>query len=93
MDVMVATYDVVENDFYFDPKTGFLSAIEAFADNESDPFELLMSDYVEMQSSDSEDKTVRKIPQLFTIRAGDVILGSYRVESIMLSQAEAEPDD
>ena len=102
VDVMVATYDVVENSFYFDPRNGQLSAIESFADSESDPFELLLSNYVALPTVSEDtilgaaaregDRQMHKVPQQLIIRVGETVLGKYRVESITLGEEEANPE-
>ena len=46
-DVLVATYDVTETHFIFDPSTGQLTAIEMFPDTDVDPCEVYFKDYRE----------------------------------------------
>ncbi len=92
MDVVIGTYDVVENGFYFDPSSGYLDAIEVFADSESDPFELLMMEYADSTNGGSEEAPPRKVPRQFIIRTGDAILGKFQVESVTLNKTAAEVD-
>ena len=43
--ILVATRDTVESNFFFDPETGQLAAIEIFPDLDSDPCLLRLKDY------------------------------------------------
>jgi hypothetical protein len=95
-DVLVATYDIVENKFYFNPETGYLDAIEAFPDSESDPFEMSLLSYEDVPaaatSSEKPDglADLKQLPHLMVMRSGENVLGKYQVEEIVLNQAEAE---
>ena len=102
VDVLVATYDVVENNFYFAPDTGYLVAIEAFPDSESDPFEMLFLDYAPTANTTlTSDETTAatignnefvagKLPHQFIVRSGETVLGKYRVEGIAMQTVAAE---
>jgi serine protease Do len=44
-DYLVATHNVVETHFAFDPQTGYLTAVEMFPEMNVDPCEVHLSDY------------------------------------------------
>ena len=84
-DVLVATHDVVENHFFFSPNDGRLLAVESAVDSESDPFEMTLYQYADVQG--------RKLPHRFTIRVGDLLVGDYQIEEFVQNEPEPEIDD
>jgi S1-C subfamily serine protease len=77
-DVLIATYDVVESHFFFDPGTGSLIALETFADEDVDPCEVYFGDYRELEG--------RQVPHALVVRHGDRIFASIKLESLQLSR-------
>ncbi len=84
VDVFVATHDVVENQFYFDPNDGRLLAIESAVDSESDPFEMVLFNYADVNE--------RALPHGFTVRKGDLLLGKYQIDEFVQNEPEPEPE-
>ena len=77
-DVLVATHDVVEARFYFDPQSGLLAFMEMFSDPDLDPCEVYFDDYQESGG--------RKKPGKLTIRFGDSEYGEIQLEDIAVSE-------
>ena len=71
-DVLVATYDVVESKFFFDPDNGRLVAMEMYPDIETDPCELYFTDYQEVDS--------RLLPMTIRIGYGDRAFGVMKID-------------
>ncbi len=76
MDVLVATYDVVETRFYFDPKTGHLVCMEMFSASDEDPCEIYFEDYREVDGT--------QLPHKLDVRFGDKKVGVLSVEKYEL---------
>ncbi len=73
-DVLVATHDVVESRFYFDPQSGQLAAIEMFPDIAVDPCEVYFDDYRVIDG--------RQWPHLIKVRQGDNLFMELPLEEI-----------
>lgn len=73
-DVLVATYDVTESRFAFDPSTGNLVAMEMYPDTEVDPCEIYFSDYREALGG--------QLPHRLLVRWGD-----SEITEILLQEA------
>jgi hypothetical protein len=74
VDVLVGIHDVTETQFYFDPQSGHLAALEMYPDPERDPCEIHFSDYREVSG--------REVPQRMTVRFGDVVFAELVVSQI-----------
>ncbi|MBC8875476.1 MAG: trypsin-like peptidase domain-containing protein [Planctomycetes bacterium] len=78
-DVLVATHDVVEARFLFDPESGHLVGIEMFSDSSVDPCEVYLEDY--------RDVGGRQVPHSFVVRKGENIFAEFKVETVELTAA------
>jgi hypothetical protein len=78
VDVLVATHDVVESHFMFDPQTGRLTAMELFTDPDEDPCEVLFEDYREVGGY--------PLPHRLKILHGDDAFGIIDFRQIELPQ-------
>jgi serine protease Do len=81
-DVLVATRNVAEMNFVFDPASGRLLSLEMAAESETDPCELRFSDY--------RDVGGRQVPHAIEIRHGDAVFGQIQWQQIELAPAAAE---
>jgi hypothetical protein len=82
VDVLVATHDVIEMRFMFDPSTGLLLAAEMYPDTEVDPCEVFFRDYREIGG--------RQVPHTLDIRCGDDSFGSLHIDLFRAAPAENE---
>ena len=73
-DVLVATRNVVESNFIFDPATGELAAMEVFPDVDADPCVVRFEDYREVQG--------RQFPHRWVVRHADREFGTLEVEAV-----------
>jgi S1-C subfamily serine protease len=80
-DVLVATHDVVETRFVFDPESGLLIGMEMWPDTTVDPCEVYFADYREIDG--------RKIPHTLLVRHGDFTFASIKLTAVELSPAAA----
>jgi hypothetical protein len=78
-DVLVATHDVVEARFYFDPMTGQLLAMEMYPDTNVDPCEVFFHDYVEVEG--------RPMPHRLIVQFGDDRFAELQIQQISFSPA------
>lgn len=78
VDVLVATHDVVESRFEFDPASGRLVGLEMTPDNGVDPCEVYFSDYREV------DK--RQIPHRLEVRHGDKVYGVFELKQLTFNK-------
>lgn len=78
VDVLVATHDVVETRFEFDPATGRLVGLEMTPDNGVDPCEVYFSDYREIDG--------RQIPHKLEVRHGDKIYGVLELKGLIFNK-------
>ena len=76
-DVLVATHDVVEARFLFDPATGHLIGLEMFPDDQVDPCEVYFDDYRPWTAASAAR---------IAVRHGDAVFGQFKLESITLSK-------
>lgn len=74
-DVLIATHDVVECRFMFDPGSGQLVAIEMYPDTNVDPCEIRFDDFREVGH--------RQVPHRWQIRYGDKIFGELEVQEFV----------
>lgn len=79
-DVLVATHNVVEARFLFDPSTGRLIGIEMFPDVQVDPCEVAFDDY--------RDVAGRQLPHALLVRYGDTVYGQIRWETVEIAAEE-----
>ncbi|MDA1049920.1 MAG: trypsin-like peptidase domain-containing protein [Planctomycetota bacterium] len=79
-DVLLGTYDVVEANFYFDPASGELRAVEMAPDPDADPCEIFLTDYREVAGT--------KVPHRMIVRHGDNVFLELEIESIQLSKSD-----
>jgi hypothetical protein len=84
-DVLVATHDVVESHFVFDPDSGSLIALELFTDENADPCEVYFGDYREVDS--------RLVPHALVVRHGDRVFTSIKLESVLFSAPASDGND
>jgi serine protease Do len=68
-DVLTAVSDLVETRFYCDPKTGLITYIEMFSDEEADPCEVYFSDY--------REESGRQVPHRMEVRYQDRVFGVF----------------
>lgn len=78
-DVLVGTYDVLENHFYFSPDSGNMIELDVFPDAQADP--------VEMYFYDFENVDGREMPGRITLRYNDVEIGQYHAIDLSLRTA------
>jgi hypothetical protein len=78
VDVLVATHNVVEARFLFDPETGRLIGLEMFPDDQVDPCEVYFDDYRPVDG--------RQLPHSLLVRHGDAVYAQFRLESMVLSK-------
>ena len=83
-DKLVGLHAGIECHFLFDPTEGHLLAVEMFADDESDPCEVIFSDFQE------RDSDGRFQPHRMEVRHQDGVYGIFQLESIQASQAAEE---
>ena len=76
-DVLVATHDVVESRFLFDPHTGLMVGMEVFPDADVDPCELYFYDYREAGG--------RQVPHRMVVLHGDDIYAAIKWSAIELA--------
>ena len=70
--VLVATHNVVESWFYFDPSNGQLVLLEMFPDRDVDPCELYFSEYGNVDGCN--------MPHRFQVQYGDHTYGTINIE-------------
>jgi serine protease Do len=85
-DVLVATHDVIESRFYFEPASGRLVSMEMFADSEMDPCEIYFDDY---QSVDG-----RLLPHRLEVffgddRVADILVATWKFSDTVDETKEA----
>jgi hypothetical protein len=78
VDVLVATHNVVEARFLFDPSSGQLIGMEMFPDDQVDPCEVYFADYRPIDG--------RQLPHALLVRHGDAVYAQLQLESIVLSK-------
>ncbi len=78
VDVLVATHNVVEVRFLFDPETGRLIGLEMFPDDQVDPCEVYFDDYRPVDG--------RQLPHTLLVRHGDAVYAQLQLESLVLSK-------
>lgn len=81
-DVLIATHDVVETRFLFDPQTGRLLLLEMFPSPDVDPCEIHFSDF--------RDTDEGELPHRWEIRHGDRVFGVLKIKSYGLPPATKE---
>jgi S1-C subfamily serine protease len=76
VDVLVATHDVTEANFLFEPATGRLVGIEMFPDPDRDPCEIYFGDF--------RDTEHGELPHRWEIRHGDRVFAVLKIKSFRL---------
>ena len=76
VDVLVATHDVTETNFLFEPATGRLVGLEMFPDADVDPCEIFFGDF--------RDTEFGELPHRWEIHHGDRVFGVLKVKSFRL---------
>jgi len=76
-DVLVATHNVVEARFLFDPTSGRLAGMEMFPDAQVDPCEIYFDDYRPVDG--------RQVPHTLLVRHGDTVFAQIKLESVELA--------
>ncbi len=84
-DVFVATYDVVECHFYFDPASGRLVAMEMFPDAESDACEIFFDEYHTVDGRD--------VPRIIQVVFADQRYAELRIAELKFSAEPAPAPD
>jgi S1-C subfamily serine protease len=79
VDVLVGFDSGVECRFYFDPREGFLVALELYPGSDTDPCELELADYREVDG--------RWLPGRLEVRCGDEHFGTFHLESFKLEKS------
>jgi len=79
-DVLVATHDVVEARFVFDPHSGHLIAMEMFPDDSVDPCEVYFGDYRDVEG--------RQVPHSFVVLHGENVFAEVKLEAVALDGAQ-----
>ncbi|HZN34347.1 MAG TPA: trypsin-like peptidase domain-containing protein [Pirellulaceae bacterium] len=82
-EVLVATHNVAEVNFVFDPASGQLALLEMTADPDADPCEIRFGDY--------RDVGGRLLPHRLEVRSGDAVFGTIQLQQVELSPAETKP--
>jgi S1-C subfamily serine protease len=82
-DVLVATYDVIESRFYFDPQSGALVALEVFPDIDVDPCELRFREY--------QSHGGKNLPMSVDVDHADRTFASLRIQSLVTSPIDGAP--
>jgi hypothetical protein len=82
MDVLVATHNVVESRFQFDPQSGQLVGMDLFSDEHVDPCEVFFDDYREVGPF--------SLPHRMTVLYGDEAYGVIELLKIELPEAAVE---
>ena len=77
-DVLVATHNVVEARFFFDPATSQLVGMEMFPDGQADPCEIYFDDYEAVDG--------RQVPHSLQVRHGDTVYAQFKLESLEFSK-------
>ncbi len=77
-DVLVATHNVVEARFLFDPGNGRLIGMEMFPGDQVDPCEVYFDDYRPVDG--------RQLPHSLLVRHGDAVYAQLKLESISLAK-------
>ncbi len=81
-DVLVATRNVAEVNFVFDPASGQLALLEMTADPDAEACEIRFGDYREVGG--------RQVPHLLEVRSGDSVFGAIQLQQVELSAAEVK---
>jgi serine protease Do len=81
LDVLVGLHAGVECRFYFDPREGFLVALEMYPAADADPCELELADYREVDG--------RWLPGRMDVRHGDERFGTFQIESMKFEKTTA----
>jgi hypothetical protein len=76
VDVLVATHDVVETHFFFDPHSGYLLGLEMFPDSDVDPCEIYFDDYRDVQG--------RQLPHRLVVHHGDAVFAQIQLDRCTL---------
>jgi len=80
VDVLVATHDVVESRFMFDPASGRLLGMEFYPERDVDPCEVYFSEYREVDG--------RMVPHRLTVLFGDEVFGVIDLKKLTLPEGE-----
>ena len=81
-DVLVATHNVIEARFLFDPPSGQLIGMEMFPDAQTDPCEVYFEDYRSIAG--------RQMPHALLVRHGDAEYARIQLEMINIAAANPE---
>ena len=85
VDVLVATHDVTETRFMFDPESGRMIGMEMFPNPDVDPCTIYFSDY--------RDTEAGSLPHRWEVRRGDSVYAVIIVKSFEIPQAEDKEKD
>jgi len=77
-DVLVATHDVFESRFYFDPVSGRMVAMEMSPDNDQDPCEILFDDFQTVEG--------RLVPHRMEVYIGTTPLADLHIKTVAFGQ-------
>ncbi len=76
-DVLVATHNVIESWFYFDPSNGQLILLEMFPERDIDPCEIYFSEYRDVDGC--------RLPHCFQVHHGEQAYGTINIDHWKLS--------
>ena len=79
VDVLVATYQVTETHFQFDPDSGQLAGLQMYPDLDVDACELIFSGYRELNG--------RMLPSRLEVRFGDDNVFDLQIEQFEITKA------
>jgi len=79
VDVLAATHDVLECQFWTDPQSGELVGLEVYADSGEDPCEIYFEDYRQVDDA--------RLPHRLTVRHGDDLFAVFLLDTWVLSPA------
>ena len=82
---LVATHDVVETRFYFDPMSGRMAALEMFPDVDGDPCEIYFDDY---QMIDG-----RMVPDRMEVIYGDARAADIHISALKMTDPAKQPEE
>lgn len=80
VDILVATHDVIETRFHFDPESGLLLNLEMDPTGSNDPCELIFDNWKKFDG--------QFLPQSIEVIHGDNEFGTFRLEKVQLTTGE-----
>jgi hypothetical protein len=84
-DVLVASHDVIEAHFYFEPTTGRLAGLEMISSEDADPCEVYFDAYQVVDG--------RAVPQHITVIFADRVFADLQITEVDLMLTDEERAD